>query len=101
MAIDLANTTTNLVKGGINSVIDMTPVKQFLAVSLKVIIAIIAIWLVIKIISAVKRYRLNKRIMLTYQDVKEMKKKLVDMDSKLDKIIGNTEKKKPQIGKKK
>jgi len=67
--------------------------KEILQTSLKIAIAILIVYLILKLISFIYSAIQNRRIKKTYTNTEEIKERLNVIEEKLDKIIGKKSKK--------
>jgi biopolymer transport protein ExbB/TolQ len=90
----MANLSESISRISISDFINLDPVKQFLDIALKVGITVIIIWLIFKIISAIRAGRINRRIFKTYDNTEEIKRRLDKIEKKLDNLTTKKKSKK-------
>ena len=74
--------------------INLEPLKQVFDIILKLSIILVAIWIIFKIFSFIKSGRVNRRMFKTYDNTEEIKKKLDNIEKKLDKVLSKKKRKK-------
>jgi hypothetical protein len=84
----------SLSKFSLGDFINLEPLRQVFDIVLKLSIILVAIWLLIRIISFIKSGRVNRRMFRTYDNTEEIKKKLDNIERKLDKVLSKKKGKK-------